>query len=294
MRRQPVSRDLAKKYSIFTEDRLPLLASRHTGSLQSNGLGHLGEPKTPLRKHSIVDQPQFDVVAVGAHPDDVEIGCGGTLARLADEGYRVGIIDLTNGEPTPGCPSPEVRVAEARQAADILGVEKRVTLGLPNRRLFDDFQARVALAKEFRRLRPRLVLAVGDGTPTASPDHYQAKMITEAAIFYSKLTKWDAHFEGLPPYRIPVFLHYFMAYHSLSPPALGSVVLDISQTLEKKIAAVTAYRSQFPPEKAEVLERVRIFNRQQGMAAGFAAGEVLHHPGTLGTRDLMGMLFGGE
>lgn len=246
------------------------------------------------RKYSFVDEPQLDVIAVGAHPDDVEIGCGGTVARLADEGYRVGIIDLTDGEPTPRCPSPEVRAAEARRAADILGVEKRITLDLPNRRLFDDFQARVALAKEFRRLRPRLVLALGDGTPTASPDHYQAKMITEAAVFYSKLTKWDEHFDGLPAYQIPVYLHYFLAYRSLSPPASGSVVLDIGHALEKKIASVAAYRSQFPPERAEVLDRIRTFNRQQGMAAGFAAGEVLHHPGTLGTHDLMAMLFGRE
>jgi LmbE family N-acetylglucosaminyl deacetylase len=241
-----------------------------------------------------VDRSQLDIIAVGAHPDDVEIGCGGTLARLADEGYRVGIIDLTDGEPTPGCPSPEVRGAEARRAAEILGVEKRITLELPNRRLFDDFEARVALAKEFRRFRPRLVLALGDGTPTASPDHYQAKLITEAAIFYSKLTKWDEHFDGLAAYKIPAYLHYFLAYRSLSPPGSGSLVLDIGSTLEKKIASAAAYRSQFPPEKAEVLERIRAFNRQQGMAAGFAAGEVLHHPGTLGTRDLMGMLFGPE
>ena len=241
-----------------------------------------------------MDESQLDVIAVGAHPDDVEIGCGGTVARLAEDGYRVGIIDLTDGEPTPGSSGPEVRAAEARRAADILGAEKRITLDLPNRRLFDDFQARVALATEFRRLRPRLVLALGDGTPTASPDHYQARMITEAAVFYSKLTKWDEHFDGLSAYQIPVYLHYFLAYRSLSPPASGSVVLDIGRTLEKKMASITAYRSQFPPERAEVLERIRTFNRQQGMAAGFGAGEVLHHPGTLGTHDLMGMLFGRE
>ena len=136
--------------------------------------------------------PQLDVIAVGAHPDDVEIACGGVLARLVEQGSRVGIIDLTDGEPTPRSPGPEVRLAEARRAADALGVAVRVTLDLPNRRLFDTWDARIALAKEFRRYRPRLVLGLGAGTPLASPDHAQAELITEAAVFYSRLTKWDA------------------------------------------------------------------------------------------------------
>ena len=91
----------------------------------------------------------LDVIAVGAHPDDCEIGCGGTLARLAQQGYRVGIVDLTDGEPTPLCASPEIRLAEAQAAAGQLGIAKRVVLNLPNRRLFDSFEARVALAGSF-------------------------------------------------------------------------------------------------------------------------------------------------
>ena len=87
------------------------------------------------------EYPQLDVMAVGAHPDDVEIACGGTLARLAGQGYRVGIVDLTDGEPTPGSPGPEVRLAEAQEAMRALGVERRVTLDLPNRRLFDTFDS---------------------------------------------------------------------------------------------------------------------------------------------------------
>src|SRR5882757_4110835 len=97
----------------------------------------------------------LDVIAVGAHPDDVEIACGGTLAQLVRQGYQVGIIDLTDGEPTPNSPGPEVRFAEAQKAAAALGVQVRVQLDLPNRRLFDTFEARVMLAKEFRKYRPR-------------------------------------------------------------------------------------------------------------------------------------------
>ena len=159
--------------------------------------------------------PQLDVIAVGAHPDDVEIACGGVLARLVEQGRRVGIVDLTDGEPTPGSPGPEVRLAEARRAAAALGVTVRVTLDLPNRRLFDSWDARMALAKEFRRYRPRLVLGLGGRTPLASPDHAQAELITEAAVFYSRLTKWDEYFEGLPVHAVPALLYCFLAHRQL-------------------------------------------------------------------------------
>jgi len=130
------------------------------------------------------EYPEIEILAVGAHPDDVEIACGGTLAKLADLGHTVGIIDLTNGEPTPRSPDPETRLAESLEAANVLGVQKRITLDLPNRKLFDTFEARVALAKEFRKYRPKVVIGFGDRTPMASPDHWQAMQITDAAVFY--------------------------------------------------------------------------------------------------------------
>ena len=134
-----------------------------------------------------MDDQKLDVIAVGAHPDDVEIACGGTLAKLAQQGYRVGIVDLTDGEPTPASPGPEVRLAEARAAAEVLGAKVRVTLDLPNRRLFDTFEARVALAKQFRKYRPRLVIGLGGADapglarPLASPaDHGGRRVLFEA------------------------------------------------------------------------------------------------------------------
>src|SRR3954467_2920941 len=171
--------------------------------------------------------PALDVIAVGAHPDDVEIACGGTLAQLVRQGYQVGIVDLTDGEPTPNSPGPEVRLAEAKQAADVLGVQVRVQLDLPNRRLFDTFEARVALAKEFRKYRPRLVLGFGEKTPLASPDHYQAMQITDAAVFYSRLSKWDEHFNGLPVHTVASQLYYTLAFSALGvPPGGGHLVMD--------------------------------------------------------------------
>lgn len=237
--------------------------------------------------------PQLDVIAVGAHPDDVEIGCGGTLARMVQDGYQVGIIDLTDGEPTPASPGPHVRLAEAKAAAEKLGVQVRVTLDLPNRRLFDSFEARVLLAKEFRKYRPRLVLGLGDRTPLASPDHWQAMQITDAAVFYSRLTKWDEHFDHLPVHTIAAHWNYLLAFRALEPPPGGSpLVVDISATLETKLAAIRCYETQFPPAKARHLDRVRAFNVQQGLAAGFEAGELLVSPTVLGTRNLMDLLFG--
>lgn len=235
----------------------------------------------------------LDVIAVGAHPDDVEIGCGGTLARLVEQGYRVGIIDLTDGEPTPGAVHREIRLTESLRAAEALGVEVRVTLDLTNRRLFDTFDARAKLVVELRKYRPRLVLGLGDRTPMASPDHHQAMLITEAAIFTSKLTKWDAEFDDLPPVRIARHMQYFLAFHSLAPKATDRLVFDIGSALEKKLAAIGCYESQFGA-KPELLERIRIFAQQQGLAAGYAAGEVLASPTSLGTRNLMGLLFDEE
>lgn len=238
------------------------------------------------------DSEPLDVMAVGAHPDDVEIACGGTLARLARQGYRIGIVDLTDGEPTPLCASPAVRLEEARRAAETLGVHRRITLDLPNRRLFDTFEGRVALATEFRRHRPRLVIGFGEKTPLASPDHWQAMQLTDAAVFYSRLTKWDEHFQGMPPHLIEAQLFYTLAFQGAStPPGAGRIVVDISDTLETKLESVRCYKTQFPPAKAYIFERIRAVALQHGMAAGLAAGELLVSPRMLGTGDLMKTIF---
>jgi N-acetylglucosamine malate deacetylase 1 len=233
----------------------------------------------------------LDVIAVGAHPDDVEIACGGILAKLARQGHRVGIVDLTDGEPTPCSSGPAVRLQEAQKAAEVLGVARRVTLDLPNRRLFDGFESRLALAKEFRRFRPRLVIGLSGRTPTASPDHYQAGLIIDAAVFYSRLTKWEEHFGDLPPHTIERQLECYLTFRSLAPTHEQHLIVDVSDTLEQKMQAIACYKTQFPPKKAPVLDRFRAFAAQQGQAAGFAAGEVLGSPAPLGTRDLMGLLF---
>ncbi len=233
-------------------------------------------------------EQELDLIAVGAHPDDVEIACGGTLARLVHKGYSVGIVDLTDGEPTPQSPGPDVRLAEARRAAEILGVGVRINLNLPNRRLFDGFEPRIALAKVFRRFRPKVVLGFGGKTVLASPDHYQAMLITDAAVFYSRLTKWDEHFDGLSPHTIGNQLSFPIALHGLDlPEASGYVVADISSTLDLKLDAVRAYQTQFPAAKAGIFRAVETMNRYHGLTAGFEAGELFLTYRSVGVDDLM-------
>lgn len=239
------------------------------------------------------DFPQLDVVAVGAHPDDVEIACGGTLAKLVKLGYRVGIIDLTDGEPTPNSPGPEVRLDEARRAAECLRVPVRVTLDLPNRRLFDTFEARVALAREFRKYRPSVVIGFGDKTPLASPDHWQAMQITDAAVFYSRLTKWDEHFDGLPTHTVPTQLYFRLSFEPIGVATSGtSFVVDISETLDQKLDSIRCYATQFGTGKSHIYDRVRGAALLAGASAGYQAGELFLAPRTLGTRDLMKFVSG--
>ncbi len=237
----------------------------------------------------MVSEDQLDVIAVGAHPDDVEVGCGGTLAALVKLGYKVGIVDLTDGEPTPLCDSVETRLAEAAEAARILGVHKRITLDLPNRRLFDSFEARVALAKEFRRYRPSLIFGIGAKTPLASPDHWQATQITDAAVFYSRLSKWDEYFDGLPVHRIANSMNYFLSFEFTTSGIANPIVNDISDELETKIAALRAYQTQFA-EKEYLFERIRSLALSFGMAAGFSAGEVFSSNRMLGTEDIVQLM----
>jgi len=238
------------------------------------------------------DYELLDVIAVGAHPDDVEIACGGTLSKLVQQGYKVGIVDLTDGEPTPNSPGPEARLAEARRAAATLGVHKRVILELPNRRLFDSFEARVALAKEFRKYRPQVVIGFGDKTPMASPDHWQAMQITDAAVFYSRLTKWGDDFDGLPVHTISSQLYFRLAFEPSTLAGFSShFTIDISKTFDTKIASIRCYKTQFSAAKEYVFDRIRGAAMSTGAAAGFQYGESFVNTRVTGAQDLMKLLF---
>ncbi len=236
--------------------------------------------------------PPLDVIAVGAHPDDVEIACGGTLAKLCRQGYRVGIIDLTDGEPTPNSPGPAVRLEEARAAAQVLGVQERIQLNLPNRRLFDCFEHRVALATEFRRWRPGLVIGFGDKTPMASPDHWQAMQITDAALFYSRLSKWDEYFSGLPVHIVPRHLYFRLAVEPDAIPGNSHhLIVDITDTIEQKMESILCYQTQFA-HKPNIAMRVRAAATVTGAAAGKGAGESFAAAKPFAVDDLFATVMG--
>lgn len=229
----------------------------------------------------------LDVIAVGAHPDDVEIACGATLAKLTKQGYRVGIVDLTDGEPTPNSPGPEVRRQEALEAAKTLGIETRIQLDLPNRKLFDCFESRIELAKIFRRYQPKLVLGFGAKTPMASPDHWQAMQITDAAIFYSRLCKWDEYFDELPVHAIQRHLYFRLAVEPDTIPELSHhLTVDVTETLDLKIEAVRCYQTQFA-HKPAIIERIRAAATVTGAAAGVTAGEAFAAAKPYAVDDLM-------
>lgn len=219
----------------------------------------------------------FDVMCVGAHPDDVEIGMGATIAGLVRRGLRVVVVDLTNGEPTPHG-TPEMRAAESAEAARVLGVERR-TLGQPNRFLFDTAEARLELAEVIREFRPRLLFAPYPAD--AHPDHVAAAQITLAARFYGKLTKTEMPHEPFYPERV----YHYMAVHSrmvVEP----SFIVDVSADHGTKMDALGAYRSQFVDNErnAGILETVAQWGSMWGSMGRVRFGEPFfaHEPVVVG------------
>ena len=182
-----------------------------------------------------------DIVCVGAHPDDVEIGMGGTVAALARRGADVLIVDLTDGEPTPHG-THERRMAEAADAARALGC-RRLTLELPNRYLFDTVEARTALAEVLRAERPRVLFV--PYPEDAHPDHIAASRIAEAARFYAKFTRTEM--SGEPHYAARVYRYMAVHVRIVREP---SFLADISDTLASKLEALGCYRSQFDDNAA--------------------------------------------
>jgi bacillithiol biosynthesis deacetylase BshB1 len=241
------------------------------------------------------ETPQrLDVAAVAPHPDDLEILCGGTLAKLVKQGYRVGIFDLTSGEPTPRG-SLETRKREAETARQHLGVQVRVNVDLPNRVLLDGPENRFRLATEFRRYRPGIVIIAAGRTPAASPDHHQGHLIGEAARFYSQLTKWDERFDGTSPYRVPHLVYVPFPFEAENRLWHSQFVVDISETIDQKLAAVKAYESQFDPHRfGRVEHMIRSTNGFHGARCGYLYGELFALPTPVGAPDLVQVVNGSK
>ena len=179
---------------------------------------------------------QVDLLAIAAHRDDVELLCGGTLAKAARAGYRTGILDLTAGElGTRG--TAEVRAAEAEQAAKALGVSLRENLGLPDAAIVNDPATREQLARVLRRLQPRVVIA--PALEGRHPDHRVTAQLVRDASFVSGLAKLAP---DLPKHRPFKILHCLTYRHD---PVRPTFVVDISDVFELKLEAIRCYHSQF-------------------------------------------------
>src|SRR5262245_29424244 len=170
---------------------------------------------------------EIDYLVIAPHPDDAELGAGGAILLLQAQGATVGVLDLTDGEPTPHG-SPELRQAETAAATAVLGVAYRGNLGLPNRRLEADLSARARLAGALRELRPRVLLA--PYWEDAHPDHVAASRLVDDARFWAKLTKSDLPGEPHFPQRI---IYYFSVHLRVHPAP--SFVLDVSAQHDDKM-----------------------------------------------------------
>lgn len=224
----------------------------------------------------------LDYLIVAAHPDDAEIGVGGTIGLLKSQGARIGVLDLTNGEPTPHG-SPAIRQRETAAATQLLQLDWRENLGLPNRSLVADLEARALVAGVLRQVRPPTIFA--PYWEDSHPDHVAASALVDAARFWAKLTKTDLPGEPHYPARI---LYYFSVHLRIQPQP--SLVLDISPHLEQKLQALACYHSQFlagrPTGQPTVLDTVRDRGRYWGWAIGTAAGEPFLMRESVGLRSL--------
>ena len=229
---------------------------------------------TPSRMEH-ADAPTLDALVVASHPDDAELGLGGTIVRLIGQGWKVGILDLTSGEPTP-LGTPERRAAETVAANAALGDPWRKNLGLPNRSLEPTLAHRRALAAVFRKVRPRLLFA--PYWEDAHPDHVAATRLVEDARFWSKLSKTDMPGTPFHPARI---LYYFSVH--LKIVERPNLLIDISDQLDAKVAALRCYRSQLVDNQPEgkpgvidsVCDRTRFWGHTIGVrhAEPFASRE---------------------
>ena len=213
----------------------------------------------------------LDVLALAAHPDDVEQTCGGTLIRMAEQGYRTGVLDLTAGD-MGSRGTPELRIEESQAAAAHLLLAWRQNLRWPDARLENTITARMTLAGVIRRVKPRVViLPYWTGR---HPDHYRTAEIGYEACFLAGLRRLE---EDTPPHR-PFKVLYASLYANVTP----SFVVDISRQFERRMAALFSYVSQYGnsgeasdlfPNQKEAEERLAAVARFYGNLIGVKYGE---------------------
>jgi bacillithiol biosynthesis deacetylase BshB1 len=230
---------------------------------------------------------QVDLLAIAAHRDDVELTCGGTLAKAARAGHRVGIVDLTQGESgTRG--DAATRAAEAARAAAALGVHLRLNAGMPDAHLTNDEASRATVVELIRRTRPRVVILpypVG-----RHPDHRIASELGRDACYLAGLAKYGGAGDAHRPFKVL----YALAYRE--DPVKPSFVVDISDSFEAKMQAIRCYASQFDGAKAageifptgqDLYELIRVQSAHYGSLIRRPYGEPFFTHETLAVDDVL-------
>lgn len=246
------------------------------------------------------DSLTLDVLALAAHPDDVELCAGGTVCLLANQGYAVGIADFTKGE-LGSRGTPELRMEEAERSSAIMGLTARENLGLPDGNIANTPDNQRKVIEVVRRYRPHIVLM--NAFQCRHPDHGAAAELASKALFYSGLRKIETHEEdGTPqePWRPHHVLHYMGAI-----PFEPTFVVDVSDVWEQRTEALQAFRSQFfnpdyEPEDGEpetyvsnpgFFKWIEARARTYGYQIGATYGEPLLYRHTpVGVTDLVGLL----
>ncbi len=233
---------------------------------------------------------ELDVLAIGAHPDDVELGCAGTIAKLVKLKYKVGILDLTEGElGTRG--SKDIRAKEAKLASKILGIHVRENLHLNDGNIELNKDNKLKLIKTIRKYRPKILLF--PHWHDRHPDHVNANKLSQEAWFYSGLVNIKTELDGKKqlPWRPHHYFNYMMKYEYIP-----SFIVDISDVYDIRQKAVRAYKSQFynpqskDPEtllsKKSFLEFIDTRAKFYGQMIGVKYGDPLYSVKPFGVKDL--------
>jgi N-acetylglucosamine malate deacetylase 1 len=242
---------------------------------------------TPFSDHGRI-APEVDLLAIAAHRDDVELLCGGTLAKAAEQGYRTGILDLTQGEMgTAG--SADLRGEEAAAAARVLGVHARRNAGLPDAAIENKPEARLVVVRWIRAFRPRVVILPYPAG--RHPDHRIASQLGFDACFLAGLAKVPALGEPHRPHKILYSLTY--REDAVKP----TFVVDVTAQIEKKIEAIRCYASQFdgktwggevfPGGDRPLYDQVRMHAARYGALIRTEYGEPFHTVETVRIDDVM-------
>lgn len=238
------------------------------------------------------DIAPLHLLAVAAHPDDVELTCAGTLIKMARKGYSAGVIDLTCGQMgTRG--TPEERLKEADKAAQIMGLTVRQNAGLADGQLAPDWETKLTLIKALRKYRPRLWII--PYPEDRHPDHAAAGQAAQDAAFLAGLRKIDT---GQEPFRPTWTLYYFCRWEYDY-----SFIVDVSDVFETRLKAIRAYRSQFDPQaegsktyisRPEFLESIIARAKYYGSKVEAAYGEAFLSREALKVNDPVAFLAAGD